>query len=167
MDIFPDENLAIVVLANSGGTTPGIIRDKIAAVMLPGWRPTPTPPEKPKPSPFAPMLPLIGTWHGTLTTPTGPVPVELVFQGDGLIRAKFGDQLPTLVSGASFDKGFFSGILPARIPNPDTEHYTYAVRLALKLRGNVLNGVAIAQGDSDNDRERSALGHWISLSKAR
>lgn len=167
MDIFPDENLAIVVLANSGGPTPGIIRDKIAAVMLPGWKPTPIPPEKPKPSPFAPMLPLTGSWTGTLTTPTGPVLVELVFQGDGLIRAKFGDQLPTLVSGASFDKGFFNGILPARIPNPDTEGYTYAVRLTLKLRGNVLNGVAIAQGDSDNDRERAALGHWISLSKAR
>lgn len=74
------------------------------------------------------------------------MPVELVFQNDGLIRATFGNQLPTLVSKARFERGFFDGDLNARIPNPDVRRYSYFVHLALKLDGAMLRGAATAIG---------------------
>lgn len=165
MQLFPDRNLAVVVLTNSSSPAPRIIADKIAAIMLPGWKPAPIAPEEPKTPAFAPSSDLVGNWKGTLTTPTKAMPVELTFQPDGQIRAKFGDQLPTLVSEASFDKGYFDGDLNARIPNPETLRYSYSVHLSLKLRGTTLDGAATAIGDGDNQRVRNALTHWISLSK--
>ncbi|MBY8821593.1 serine hydrolase domain-containing protein [Sphingomonas colocasiae] len=165
MQLFPDRNTAIVVLTNSSSPAPRIIADKIAAVVLPGWKPSPITADEPKAPAFTPSADLVGTWKGTLHTSAKDVPVELTFQPDGLIRAKFGDQLPTIVSRARFDKGFFDGDLNARIPNPETLRYSYSVHLALKLSGTTLNGAATAAGDGDNQRVRNALTHWISLNK--
>lgn len=164
MQLFPDRNVAIVVLTNSSSAAPRIIADKIAATMLPGWKPSPVPTE-PETRPFSPTPALVGTWKGTLSTPETEMPVELVFQNDGLIRATFGNQLPTLVSKARFERGFFDGDLNARIPNPDVRRYSYFVHLALKLDGAMLRGAATAIGDRDNDRVRNALTHWLSLTK--
>lgn len=165
MQIFPDRNIAVVVLTNSSSPASRIIADKINAIMLPGWKPAPTTPPEPKTTAFAPSADLVGTWKGTLTTPTKEMPVELAFQPDGMIRATFGDQLPTLVSKARFEKGYFDGDLNARIPNPETLRYSYSVHLSLKLRGTTLNGAATAIGDGDNQRVRNALTHWITLTK--
>ena len=164
MQLFPDRNTALVVLTNSSSPAPRIIADRIAAIMLPGWKPSPAPVE-PQASPFTPTPELAGIWKGTLSAPEREIPVELVFQADGLIRATFGDQLLTLVSKARFDKGVFEGDLNARIPNPDTRRYSYAVRLALRLDGTTLRGGATAVGDTDNDRVRNALTHWLWLTK--
>lgn len=164
MQLFPDRNAALVVLTNSSSPAPRIIADRIAAIMLPGWKPSPAPVE-PQASPFTPTPELAGIWKGTLSAPEREMPVELVFQADGLIRATFGDQLPTLVSKARFDKGVFEGDLNARIPNPDTRRYSYAVRLALRLDGTTLRGAATAVGDTDNDRVRNALMHWLWFTK--
>ncbi|MBA4757413.1 serine hydrolase domain-containing protein [Sphingosinicella sp.] len=164
MQLFPDRNIALVVLTNSSSPAPRIIADKIAAIMLPGWKPSPAPSEPPLP-PFAPTPELAGTWKGTLSTPETEMPVELVFQNDGLIRATFGDQLPTLVSKARFDKGLFDGDLNAHIPNADARRYSYFVHLALKLDGTTLRGAATAVGDADNARVRNALSHWVWLTK--
>jgi CubicO group peptidase (beta-lactamase class C family) len=164
MQLFPDRNVAIVVLTNSSSAAPRIIADKIAAIMLPGWKASPVPTE-PETPPFSPAPDLAGTWKGTLSTPETEMPVELVFQNDGLIRATFGNQLPTLVSKARFERGFFDGDLNARISNPDLGRYSYFVHLALKLDGTTLRGAATAIGDTDNDRVRNALTHWLSLTK--
>lgn len=164
MQLFPDRNVAIVVLTNSSSAAPRIIADKIAAIMLPGWEPSPAPVE-PKTPPFSPTPDLAGTWKGTLSTPETEMPIELVFQSDGLIRATFGNQLPTLVSKARFERDFFEGDLSARIPNPDVGRYSYFVHLALKLDGATLRGSATAIGDADNARVRNALAHWLSLTK--
>ena len=164
MQLFPDRNAALVVLTNSSSPAPRIIADRIAAIMLPGWKPSPAPVE-PQAPPFTLTPELAGMWKGTLSAPETEMPVELVFQADGLIRATFGDQLPTLVSKARFDKGVFEGDLNARIPNPDTRRYCYAVRLTLRLDGTTLRGAATAVGDTDNNRVRNALAHWLSLTK--
>ncbi len=164
MQLFPDRNVAVVVLTNSSSPAPRIIADKIATVMLPGWKPTPAPAEQKTP-PFAAQPELTGTWKGTLTAPETQMPVELVFQPDGLIRATFGDQLQTLVSRATFEKGLFQGAFNARIPNPDTRRYSHFVHLALNLDGTTLRGSANAIGDADNDRVRNALAHWVTLTK--
>lgn len=165
MQLFPDRNTAIVVLTNSSSPAPRIIADKIAAIMLPGWKPSPVNAEEPKAPAFAPSAGLVGNWKGTLSTPEKTMPVELTFQPDGLIRAKFGEQLPTLVSQARFEKGYFDGDLNARVPNSETLRYSYSVHLSLKLRGTTLNGAATAIGDNDNQRVRNALTHWITLDK--
>ncbi|WP_341534139.1 serine hydrolase domain-containing protein [Sphingosinicella soli] len=164
MQIFPDRNIALVVLTNSSSPAPRIIADKIAAIMLPGWKPSPIPAE-PQTLPFAPTPALAGTWKGTLSTPEKTLPVELVFQPDGLIRAAFGEQLPTLVSKGRFENDVFSGDLNARVPNTDVQRFSYFVRLTLELDGATLRGAATAIGDMDNDRVRNAVAHWLSLTR--
>jgi CubicO group peptidase (beta-lactamase class C family) len=163
MQLFPNDKLAIVVLANSAARLPSQVADRIANKMLAKW---PLPPERKRqePEPFAPSQALVGTWKGSLATYVNDVPVELRFLSSGDVHAKFGDQLTTLVNEPSFKDGVFHGYLASRIGTPDTERTPYTIELSLRLRGDVLNGDASADG-TDGPRVRNALAHWIELKK--
>jgi len=163
MRLFPDDKLAVVVLSNSMSRLPFTIADRIAGVMLPGWKEKPRR-EWPKPPPFVTPSQLQGTWKGTLETYTKALPVEFKFLPDGNVHAKVGDQLPTLVDAASFKDGVFQGSLNARIGTPDAERMRYVVELNLHLRGDVLNGAATAVGE-DVPRVRNAVTQWLELKK--
>ncbi|MBL8267969.1 serine hydrolase domain-containing protein [Steroidobacter sp.] len=163
MQLYPSDKLVIVVLANSATRLPSQAADRIANKMLAKW---PLSPERkwPDPEPFKPTDSLLGTWKGTLSTYVKDVPVELRFLPSGDVHAKFGDQLTTLVNRPNFKDGVFTGNLVARIGTPDTERNPYTVGLQLRLRGDVLNGDAAAEGDRST-RVRNALAHWIELKK--
>jgi CubicO group peptidase (beta-lactamase class C family) len=163
MQLFPNDKLAIVVLANSAARLPSQVADRIANKMLAKW---PLAPERKRQEsePFTPSQALVGTWKGTLATYVKDVPVELRFLSSGDVHAKFGDQLTTLVDQPNFKDGVFRGYLAARIGTPDTERTPYTIELSLRLRGDVLNGDASADG-IDGPRVRNALSHWIELKK--
>ena len=131
--------------------------------ILPGWQGLEWP-RRVAPPVFVPAAALLGTWSGAIATYAGDVPVELSFQPDGDVRAKVGAGLPTLIAGAMFKDGVFSGTLSAHIGTADTDRYPYEVNLWLTLRSGVLNGAAVAQG-GQSPRVRSALAHWMEVRK--
>lgn len=161
MRLYPEQRLAIVVLSNASGNLPAKVANRIANVLLPGWT-VPQPKTQPQPAAFVAPAGLRGTWTGSVSSYTKELPVQLTFQPDGDVHAKFADQLTTLVNNPHFADGIFTGELAARIGTPDTEHYEYKVALSLTLRDGVLNGGACALG-VDLPRERNALTHWIEL----
>lgn len=163
MQLFPDQNLVVVVLSNFRSQLPFSIADRIVAELLPGWTTVPMH-EWPSPPPFVTPPELLGVWQGTLSTYTKDVAVELRFLPSGEVHASFGDQPPALVDQAQFADGVFSGELRARIGTADTERHDYTVSLSLRLRGEVLNGAARASG-IDTPRVRNVLTHWLELKK--
>lgn len=169
MLLLPKPDLAIVVLSNSRNSVPSEIAEAIAAEMLPDWKPTP--PRKPRGQAPAFVTPpqLAGTWRGKMATYVKDVPVEVVFQPDGDVHVKLGDQLPTLVYEPSLENGLFSGEFAGYIDTPDTARYDHTVQLALNLREQKLNGTATAVtarvGKVTTARLRSALSSWVELSR--
>lgn len=163
MQLYPSDKLVIVVLANSAARLPSQAADRIANKMLAKWPVTPDR-KRQEPEPFTPPATLLGTWKGTLATSVKDVPVEFRFLSSGDVQAKVGDQFTTLINRPNFKDGVFRGELAARIGTPDTERTPYTIGLTLRLRGDVLNGDASAEG-IEGPRVRNALSHWLELKK--
>lgn len=160
--LFPEQRLGIVVLQNSRSHTDPSIAELIAHEMLPDWplvswadRPAATK------SYQTPQL-LRGTWQGVLATYLADVPLQLSFTADDSVQVRLGGQPATLVGEPHFQDESFSGDFQGRIGTPDTDQYEYRISLALKLRGNVLNGAATAI-QQHPVRGRTALSHWVEL----
>jgi len=133
MLLFPDEDLAVVVLINTADRAAGDIASRIAAVFLPNWETASPEPEKP--APFVPPPSLVGVWKGTLSTYMKEMPVELTIRASGEAIARFGDQIPSLVDKLTIEDGSLTGELRAVIGTPDTERYRYTVQLDLRQQG--------------------------------
>ncbi|WP_293861557.1 serine hydrolase domain-containing protein [Steroidobacter sp.] len=164
MQLFPDQQLAIVVLSNGRSSLPKTTFEQLAHKPLPGWPRPANQAVQPQPA-FTAVPELTGTWKGTLHTYTRDQPVAMTFQPGGDIHVRIGEQLTTLVNSARFKDGVLNGVFAARIGTPDTERYDYTVLLSLRLRGQVLNGSATAVSVRDKARTHAALAHWLELSK--
>jgi len=164
MLLIPDRKLAIVVLSNSASAAAFAVADRIAEKLLPGWRKAALE-EEPVKSPFVTPSELSGVWKGSLSTYMKDVPVELHFLPNGDVHAKLGDQLTTLVNGAQFKDGLFTGEFVSVIGTPDTERGHYTILLSLRLRGGALNGAAHAVCFAP--RMHFALAHWIELRREK
>jgi CubicO group peptidase (beta-lactamase class C family) len=153
MRIYPEEDLAVVVLTNRGGSAavPQIERE-IAGIMIPRYGKAlaadPKPAEPPK-DPYHPTPELVGTWTGTLRTWQGTVPLQLIFQPDGDIHVKLGDQLETLLNDAHWEGKMLTGNLASSIPTPDAAHHSHAVHLELWQRNGKLSGEANAEATEE------------------
>ena len=172
MQLYPDANIAVVVLGNSGSPLPSRIADAIARQLLPNW-PAETPPggnNNAPPKPFAAPAALLGRWTGAVVTEAGDVPVELEFQADGDVHARFGKQLETLVNNPRFEDGRFFGQVVSRVDTEDTLRHPSTTRLTLTLRDNVLNGSASSVNWGTelpaDPKTRNAVSHWIEVRKA-
>jgi len=168
MWLLPEQNIAIVALGNAASRLPAEAASRIAATLLPKWKVTSNAPARPQAPTFVTPPELAGTWTGTLHTYTHDLPVTLEFRPDGQVHAKLGNQLTSLVNGATFENGRFGGSFAARIGTPDTDRYLNVVQLDLKLRGNKLNGAATARDTGsgfESPRVRNAMSHWIELEK--
>lgn len=163
MTLFPDQQLAVVVLSNAAGELPRLVAQRVIAAELPNWQVVDRvePPASPT---FKATPALVGLWKGTLRTYQGDSPVELRFLANGKVRARFGDQPEVEVSDTRFEKGLFSGSVPATIKTDDATRYAHTILLSLTLRGDVLNGAATASG-TPAPRVRNALSHWLELKK--
>jgi CubicO group peptidase (beta-lactamase class C family) len=165
MLLIPSADIVIVALANSATALPFEVTQSIASTLLPRWKPTP-PRVEGKPPAFATPEQLAGTWSGKLSTWQGDIPFELHFQADGDVHVTLGDQLQTLVSGASFEQGRFTGTFLSYIDTADTARYDHVIDLDLTLRGNRLTGgakAAAARSGRRGPRVRNALTSWVEL----
>jgi CubicO group peptidase (beta-lactamase class C family) len=167
LNLYPSENLAIVVLANQSGATPFLVAEEIAATLLPRYaaeRATRRARQASAAIPTPPAFPpadLAGAWTGTLRTYAGSVPIALLFQPDGDVHVTVDNQLKTLLSGASYANGVLAGNFAGVVPTEDQRRHANAVRLDLRLRDGVLRGQASAI--SPNGGSYYALSSYVEL----
>jgi len=162
LEIFPAEDLAIVVLINQGVVEDVLVDivQQIAAAVLPKYAAAlkavaPAPPQSASPNSEAqfPLAELIGSWTGAARTWQGSVPLTITVQPDGDVHVRLGDQLETLLTTVpAFIKdhrlvGMFTGTMPM----PDVKNYADKVGLTLSLRDGRLIGEALAFNDMDFD----------------
>jgi CubicO group peptidase (beta-lactamase class C family) len=151
LGLYPGEDLAVVVLANTtANATVGRIASEIVAALVPRYadtlrvrraRATPT-----RPSPWATPTRLTGDWNGTVRTWQGAQPLRLTFQPDGDVVARLGSQPRALLwdtawQGDSVFTGRFAGVMPT----DDARLHRHTIWLKLTLRGGTLSGMATAQ----------------------
>ncbi len=167
LNLYPSENLVVVALANQSGATPFRVAEEIAATLLPRFaaeraarraRQASSAPASP---PAFPPTDLTGPWAGTLRTYTGTVPIALLFQPDGDVHVTLDNQLKTLLSGASYANGVFTGNFTGAVPTEDQRRHANTVRLDLRLRDGVLRGQASAI--SPNGGYYYALSSYVEL----
>ena len=162
--LFPDQGIATIVLCNASDPLAFEISERLAALLLPGWRVQPIEPP-PAPPRFAPPRGLVGTWRGTLSTYAADKPFELLVRRDGEAHARVGRQLMAMVNNPRIEDGWFVGEFRASIGTPDTSRFPNYIRLALTVSRSRLTGAATAI-DDDRPRVRNALSHWLELTRA-
>jgi CubicO group peptidase (beta-lactamase class C family) len=163
LEIYPAEDLAIVVLINQGIVEDDLVDivQHIAAGILPKYAASlnagaPAPPQSAAASPET-QLPLLteleGTWTGTARTWQGSVPLTLTIQADGDVHVRLGDQLETLLTTVPpfLKEHRLVGMFTGTMPTPDVKNYADKVGLTLSLRDGHLIGEALAFNDMDFD----------------
>jgi CubicO group peptidase (beta-lactamase class C family) len=174
LNLYPEANLAVVVLTNAGGG--GVISgvaNEIAATVLPRYAQTrrsrPAPVAPATPAPFAggtaPPAELLGQWRGFLHTYDQKIPFNLTFQPDGDVHARLNGDLVALVNQVSFTStGNFNGRFIGTIPTADVNRHRHTIQLNLWLRDGKLRGQASAQ--TTQQPVHYALTSYVELVKA-
>ena len=163
LEIFPSEDLAIVVLINQGVVEDTLVDivQHVAAAILPKYTAglnagAPAPPQSAQPS-LETQLPLlaelVGTWTGTAWTWQGSVPLTLIVQPDGNVHVRLGNQLETLLTTVPpfIKERRLVGMFTGTMPTPDLKNYADKIGLTLSLRDGRLIGEALAFNDVDFD----------------
>jgi CubicO group peptidase (beta-lactamase class C family) len=168
LNLYPTEDLAIVVLTNDENEADDKIAEKIAAAVLPRYAAAlREEKEKPpsKPPVFVPGPELLGAWSGTLQTWQKTLPMQLAIQPDGDIHVRVGKEMESLLNKAVFKNGRLRGECAATIPTPDASRLPHHVILDLLLHDGKLIGQASAF--SDTDPIHYALSSYVELTKGR
>ena len=162
LELFPADDLAIVVLINQGIVEDTLIDivQHVAAGILPKYAaalnagpPVPgqsaSSPEKQLPL----LAELVGTWTGTARTWQGSVPLTLTIQPDGDVHVRLGEQLETLLTTVPpfIKEHRLVGMFTGTMPTPDVKNYADKVGLTLSLRDGRLIGEALAFNTQDFD----------------
>jgi len=159
MRLYPDEDLAVIVLTNTSptinyGGVPAIaqIEREITGSLVPGYAQAfaaeGKPPESPKDL-YKPTPEFLGSWTGTLRTWQGTIPLQLIFQPDGDIHVKLGDQLETLLNDAHWDGKMLTGRFAVLIPTPDAGRHRHSAHLELWQRNGKLTGEVNAEATDE------------------
>ncbi|MBL8271683.1 serine hydrolase domain-containing protein [Steroidobacter sp.] len=161
MVLLPDQNIAVVVLANKRGMR-GDIPEMILSTLLHSNPPAKKPVVAKAESVCSMASTLSGVWQGTLATYEGDRSLELRFVSADEVQVRLGDQLPTLLNRPNCDGNSFSGEFLGRIGTADTDRYRYRISVSLHLRGAALNGTATAI-HVEGRRGPAALAHWVEV----
>jgi hypothetical protein len=150
--LYPEQNVAVVVLTNRSNGLVGRIAQELAGAVLPGYserireRRTAAA-AQPQPAPASAAVPaLIGEWTGMIHTPGDSLPLTLVVQPDGDVHVRMGDDLRTLLNDVSAPDGTrIVGRFAGTIPEEEAARHAHTVLLDVRLRGDTLSGQATAQ----------------------
>ena len=166
LNLYPAQDLAIVVLTNTSNDMVDDIARRIAAVVLPGYaealQKDTHKAQTHQPS-FQPGPQLSGNWKGRVQTWQNSIPLTLNFQSDGDVDVKLGDELETLLNNARFTDGELVGRFSGSIPTPDASRYPSNIRLDVRLRAGKLSGEVTAQ--TTTEPEHYGLSSFVELEK--
>lgn len=143
LKFVPEEDIAVVVLVNTGSELRRKIPNDIIGVLLPdfgeGWAADRDSPDRPREA-FEPTAQLLGEWGGEITTYEETVPVSLRIQADGDVHVKIGSQLSTVLDRVRFADGFLTGTSYGTIPSSDARVHPHNISYKLLLKGTILSG---------------------------
>lgn len=126
MGFYPDQKVAVVVLANSSAPTGRIVKgilDAVAPEVAP--RETEGPPPSPQPLPFR------GKWTGTVSNYAGKQPLTLTFQENGDVAVQLADQASTKLGKPAFGNGALTGQFVGASNIPEAKKHPH--QLSLKV----------------------------------
>ncbi len=162
LSMVPSEDLVVVVVGNSNSAPSIAVHDEIMKLMLPGWtNPAKETAAAPAPVPQAWQ----GEWAGTLHTYEKELPIQLKVLASGDVHVRIADQLWSLLDKADFKEGRLTGRSLSQIPTGDTSRRPHNIRLTLQMRGEEINGEAMA--GSLDPYFVYGLNHWVSLRRVQ
>jgi CubicO group peptidase (beta-lactamase class C family) len=166
LNLYPEENLVIVVLTNKYTGMVAPIAREIASAMLPRFRAAmrqreaePAADTRSRAQPTTSTPELRGEWSGTIETYQGTVPLTLVFQPDADVHVQMGEEMRTLLNDVSFRSGQLLGRFAGSIPTEDARRHPHSILLNLRLLDGRLVGAATAQSSF------FALSSYVDLEK--
>ena len=142
MNLYPNENLAVVVLANTS-TRPDFIALDIAGLFLPHYADSlvvrrARPPTRP--AAYAATADLIGEWTGTLKSWNRTDSLRMVVRPDGDILVWVGHDPRVIVNDPGFADGTLTGRFPGHLPTSDAGRWPHDLFIGLILNGGKLRG---------------------------
>ncbi|HEV2125241.1 MAG TPA: serine hydrolase domain-containing protein [Chloroflexota bacterium] len=155
LNLYPDQRLAVVVLANQANQDLPKVVQAIASEFLPGYRLGDDSADDislaAAGARSTPLPDFSGKWSGTLTTYAGTVPFALTFQPDGDIHVNLSRQYTALLNGRANFGGQLLGRFAGTMPTDDAREHPHSQLLLLRPEGNQLVGQLVAQTLSDPD----------------
>ena len=166
LELFPAEDLGIVILANSWSDKlkmPNAIEQALLAALHPNLHARPQSsavlPHSPPP---AVAQPLMGKWVGDIQTYAGRVPVEISISSSGQARGQVGGGVQAELRSPSINGEHVYGILAGDLHESDAPPSPYDVEFDLFLRGNKLAGAVTTRPGKTSSTQ---LPHWSELQK--
>jgi CubicO group peptidase (beta-lactamase class C family) len=164
LNLYPAEDVAIVVLINAVADAPKVTHE-IERIILPRYaeaqRLTQTPP--PAKTAFRPPNELVGEWSGTIRTWDRSMPLTVAIKPDGDVHVHVEGQMEALLNDAKWENNELTGRFAGTIPTSDASRWPHEILLSLRLRNAALSGMAAAV--TTTDPVYFALTSYASLTK--
>lgn len=145
MAFYPDQKLAIVILANSSAPL-GRVGQAIRAAVAPDLLESET-----APSPTAPQpIPFHGRWVGSATSYAGEQSLALTFLEGGDVTVQLGDQESAPLGQPAYENGALTGRISGTSPIPEAQKASHGLALKLVPVDGELVGQLVAQGMDDD-----------------
>ncbi|MGA7925381.1 MAG: serine hydrolase domain-containing protein [Candidatus Sulfotelmatobacter sp.] len=167
LELFPSEDLGIVILANSWSDNlkmPNGIEQTLLAALRQNLRARPQSssavlPHSPRP---VAAQQLVGKWVGDIQTYAGRVPVEISVSASGEAHGRVGSGAQAELRSPSIEGEHVYGVLSADLHEPDAPLPPYDVEFDLFFRGNKLTGAVTTRPGKASTTQ---LPHWSELQK--
>ena len=171
LTLIPSENIVSVLLCNGSNIDPWDIESAIFAALLPEYakkaQAKQEKTEKKESQQSSSPNSLIGEWRGKIKTYEDELQVKIIFGQDNKVNLELeGKALSSLnmktpLGRMGFDNGVLKGMFLGNITTPDAARAPHVIYIAMKLRGDRLDGCASAIAMDRN----FCLPNWIELSK--
>ena len=113
-------------------------------------------------APYADLASLKGEWRGEIQNAQTKLPVRLLFQDDGDVHVKVGEQPETLLA-ISPQEGYFGGTFIANIPAEEAAGHPHRATLRVRRNGDRLSGYVVS--DFSNADGSFSLPSYVWLEK--
>jgi len=150
LKLYPEQNMAIVALANTSGAAPHRIAVDIAAAVVPGYKPPAPRDRSAEVATFTTPAELTGEWSGTVRMYDGSTtPIALLVKSDD-VHVRLGpNALWTVLNNPTFRNNLLGGQFAGTIPSEEARRFPQNVGVSLLLQGDTLRGWAAAMTTDD------------------
>ena len=166
--LVPSEEIAVVMLSNTGDQASPQVVDEILSVLLPSFRARREASANAKPAPPKPEVKpsesFVGNWVGHIHTYRGDLPLTLSISASGNVEAKLKSVAVETVKKFEFtDRGLLGRLTGNLGTNDDIGPGPYDLDFELYLKGDTLYGSTTTR-PRPNDRFGARLSYWVELS---
>lgn len=165
MRLFPDEDIAAVVLCNTECQLYEIQEAIFVALIPELGEPEPVETSPPGVAPANPSE-MYGTWRGRITAYDRELAIELLVDSTGM-RVAVGANPRGEVEISVLTSTFLLGSFDAAIPTPDNLRYPYRNRIAVLREGDRLYGAVISVGRREDRAGHYELPSRVELRRAK